>query len=216
VQVSNILCRGAQISGARSPGRLNLVWWRLIFVAPLYGTCSTSRFRRLEARGDAWNCVKFVLRCYYVRGITRYAVTDKLRQCRQHVSWSEDTCTCQWLGEVREITTNFGRVQFMKIAIHWHLTPCSLVSTFRRNPLSSSSGCSEYVKAAAPKLWQLAARRHRHAEGEFKSRLMSGKGSEPDSSIVICDNLTDIRPAESPVNTAIHRFLPHKFTKMLL
>lgn len=39
IKISTLLPRGAQSPGARSPGRLNFVWWHLIFLDPKYGTC---------------------------------------------------------------------------------------------------------------------------------------------------------------------------------
>jgi len=60
-----------------------------------------------------------------------------------------------------------------------------------------------------------SSRQHPHGVAEFQSRLVSGQSLEPDVPIVICDNLTDVQPVESPVNTANHCFLPYKFAKML-
>lgn len=60
-----------------------------------------------------------------------------------------------------------------------------------------------------------SSRQHPHSVTEFQSRLVSGQSLQLDISIVICFNLTDVQPAESPVNTANHCFLPRKFAKML-
>jgi len=42
------ITKDAKIPSARSPWRLNLVRWHLIFVGTRYGTCFTSSFSRLE------------------------------------------------------------------------------------------------------------------------------------------------------------------------
>jgi hypothetical protein len=43
-QTPALYASGAQIPGARSPWRLHLVQWRLLFVGPQYGTCCISPF----------------------------------------------------------------------------------------------------------------------------------------------------------------------------
>jgi hypothetical protein len=43
-----VLCRGAQSLGDGLLGRLNFVWWHLLFVSPKYGTCFISPIWRLE------------------------------------------------------------------------------------------------------------------------------------------------------------------------
>ena len=40
--------RGAQLSGSRSPLRINILRWHLTFVGPQYGTCFMLPFWRLE------------------------------------------------------------------------------------------------------------------------------------------------------------------------
>jgi len=45
--------RGAQITSAMSPWRLNILECRLVFLNPQYGTCLLSSFRRLELWGGS-------------------------------------------------------------------------------------------------------------------------------------------------------------------
>jgi hypothetical protein len=55
--------RGAQITDARSPCRLNFVRWRLIFLDPKCGTCFMPLFWRLKSWGGSYIFEKFVHPC---------------------------------------------------------------------------------------------------------------------------------------------------------
>jgi hypothetical protein len=88
----------------------------------------------------------------------------------------------------------------MRIAAHWHVTPCNLVADYRR---FGGTPCRH------PTLQHLlrnvgnlspdgavshSSRQHPHGVAEFQPTLVSEQSLEPDVSIVVCDNLTDVQP----------------------
>jgi len=98
----------------------------------------------------------------------------------------------------------------MRIAVHWHVTPCNLVADYRRfgetlfRHLTLQQLLQNVGNLPPDGTVSHSSRQQVKGVAEFQSRLVSGQSLEPDVSIVIC---------ESPVNTANHRFLPHKFAK---
>jgi hypothetical protein len=109
----------------------------------------------------------------------------------------------------------------MRITVHWHVTPRNLLADYRRfggtcfRHLTLQQLLQNVGNLPPDGAVSHSSRQHPHGIAEFQSRLVSGQSLEPEVSIVICDNLTDVQPVESPVNTANHCFLPHKFAKLL-
>ena len=113
------------------------------------------------------------------------------------------------------------KVQFMRITVHWHVTPCNLVADYRHfggtpfRHLTLQQLLRNVGNLPPDVTVSHSSTQNPHGVAEFQSRLVSGQSLEPDISIVICDNLTDVQPIESPVNTAKRCFLPRIFAKML-
>jgi hypothetical protein len=109
----------------------------------------------------------------------------------------------------------------MRITVHWHVMPCNMVADYWR--FGGTTFCHLTLQQLLRNVGNLppdgavshSSRQHPQGVAEFQPRLVSGQSLELDVSIVICDNLTDVQPLESLVNTANHCFLPHKFAKML-
>lgn len=54
IKLSTSSSAGAQIAYTKSPGRLNFLRWRLVFVSPQYGTCLYHRYGALNLEPVRW------------------------------------------------------------------------------------------------------------------------------------------------------------------